>query len=143
MRSRNGTLFIGQVAVETGLTRDAVRYYERLGLLPRPARTAGRFRVYTRDAIARLRFIKQAQRFGLELREIRSLLAPADGRRREQCERVKGIVAKHLAEVDARLDELGRFRETLAAALDACTQALQRKEHIGCPVINQLGSHES
>lgn len=70
---------IGAMASASGLTPDAIRYYERLGLVPNPPRTDGGFRVYPPDTVARLRFIKQAQKLGLDLREIRELLAPAAG----------------------------------------------------------------
>ena len=131
---------IGAIARATSLTPDAVRYYERVGLVPKPARTEGGFRVYPPDTVARLRFIKQAQKLGLELKEIRDLLAPANGRRREQCGRVRSVLAKHLADIDARMRELEAFRQTLEAALDQCDHALRMKETIPCPVVTQLGS---
>ena len=97
---------IGAIARATSLTPDAVRYYERVGLVPKPARTDGGFRMYPPDTVARLRFIRQAQKLGLELKEIRDLLAPANGRRREQCGRVRSVLAKHLADIDTRMREL-------------------------------------
>lgn len=130
---------IGTIAAATGLTRDAIRYYERVGLVPKPARTQGGFRAYPPDTVARLRFVKQAQQLGLELREIRNLLAPANGRRREQCQRVRDVLAKHLAGVKTRMRELEMFRRTLQAALDQCERALHAKETIPCPVVNALG----
>ena len=65
---------IGELATLTGLTRDALRYYEREGLLDRPARTPGRFRIYTSSAIERVRFIKRAQALGFTLAEIQELV---------------------------------------------------------------------
>lgn len=130
---------IGTIAAATGLTPDAIRYYERVGLVPKPARTQGGFRVYPPDTVARLRFVKQAQQLGLELREIRDLLAPASGRQREQCQRVRDVLAKHLADVKARIGELEAFRATLQTALDQCDRALQTKDTIPCPVVNALG----
>lgn len=132
---------IGAIAATTGLTPDAVRYYERLGLVPKPARTQGGFRVYPPDTVARLRFIKQAQKLGLELKEIRDLLRPANGRRREQCQQVRSVLAKHLEDVEARMRELEAFRETLQGALEQCDRALKVKETIACPVVTELGSH--
>jgi DNA-binding transcriptional MerR regulator len=129
---------IGTIAEATGLTPDAIRYYERLGLVPKPARTAGGFRVYPPNTVARLRFVKQAQTLGLELREIRDLLAPANGRRGEQCRRVRDMLAKHLAEVEARMRELGTYRDTLHGAIDRCDRALETRETIPCPVVRDL-----
>ena len=129
---------IGAVAAAAGLTPDAVRYYERLGLLPKPPRTAGRFRMYPTETVARLRFIRQAQGLGLELREIRELLAPAAGRRREHCQRVRAMLQGHLDDTDRRLEELTAFRRTLDKALNDCDRALRRNEDVGCPVVHRL-----
>ncbi len=134
---------IGMVADATGLTPDAIRYYERLGLLPKAARTEGGCRVYPPGTIARLRFVKQAQTLGLTLKEIRELLGPVDGRRREQCERVRSVLARHLADVHARIHDLETFRETLQSALEQCDRALRRKEIIDCPVVSRLGSEQA
>jgi DNA-binding transcriptional MerR regulator len=131
---------IGGIASATGLTPDAIRYYERLGLVPKPTRTEGGFRLYGPDTVARIRFIKQAQKLGLELKEIRDLLRPADGRRREQCQQVRSVLAKHLTDVDARMHELQAYRETLQTALDQCDRALKMKATISCPVVRDLGS---
>jgi DNA-binding transcriptional MerR regulator len=133
-----GAQRIGAIATATGLTPDAVRYYERLGLVPTPARTEGGFRVYPPDTVSRVRFIKQAQKLGLELKEIRELLAPANGRRREQCERVRRLLATHLADIDARMRELESFRRTLHAALGDCDRALRMKATVECPVVSHL-----
>ena len=108
--------------------------------MSKPARTEGGFRNYPLDTIARVRFIKQAQRLGLELKEIRQLLAPANGRRREQCGRVRSLLATHLIDVESRMRELESFRDTLRAALGQCDRALRMKETIACPVITELGS---
>ncbi|MBI1873674.1 MAG: MerR family transcriptional regulator [Acidobacteria bacterium] len=131
---------IGPIATATGLTRDTIRYYERLGLVCKPARTDGGFRLYPPDTVTRLRFIKQAQKLGLALKEIRDLLGPANGRRRDQCQRVRGVLAKHLSDVEARMRELEAFRQTLQAAVKQCDRALRRGETISCPVVDHLGS---
>lgn len=134
---------IGSIATAVGLTPDAVRYYERLGLVQKPARTEGGFRLYPPDTVERLRFIKQAQKLGLALKEIRDLLGPANGRQPSQCRRVRGVLARHLADVEARMRELEAFRQTLDAAVEECDRALRRGETISCPVVNHLGSeHE-
>ncbi len=64
-------LKIGEVAAQTGLSVDALRYYERLGLLPRAARTPSGYRLYDRRVIERVDFIKRAHRVGFTLEEIR------------------------------------------------------------------------
>lgn len=136
---RERSLQIGAIAAAAGMTPDAVRYYERLGLLPAPARTSGRFRTYSADTLSRLRFIQQAKRLGLRLQDIRELLTPARGRPRDQCAHVRALLARHLADVEARLRELKDFRRTLEDALSQCDRALRTNGRIGCPVVDQLG----
>ena len=140
---KTGGLRIGALASASGLTPDAVRYYERLGLLPKPTRTSGRFRVYPAETVNRLRFIRQAKGLGLELREICELLVPVNGRQRAQCERVQSLLARHLRDVEARLEELQAFRRTLEGALSDCDRALRRGENIPCPVVANLEKQES
>ena len=65
------TCRIGELAAQSGLTPDALRYYERLGLLPAPARSQGGFRLYPITTLDRLNFIKRAQLLGFHLEEIR------------------------------------------------------------------------
>jgi DNA-binding transcriptional MerR regulator len=72
------SLTVSTLGAEVGLSADTVRYYERMGLLPAPARTAAGYRQYGAEAITRLRFVKSAQRVGLRLREIAELLAICD-----------------------------------------------------------------
>lgn len=138
-QAHQARLRIGPIATATGLTPDAVRYYERLGLLPPAPRTSGGFRLYGPDTIERIQFIKRAQQFGLELREIRELLAPANGRRREQCQHVRAVLERHLAALEARVRELQAFRRTLQGAVTECDRALRLKEIVECPVVDQLG----
>ena len=71
-------LTVSALAGQVGLSADTVRYYERVGLLPEPARSAAGYRLYDQDAVGRLRLIKGAQRAGLRLREIGELLQVAD-----------------------------------------------------------------
>lgn len=134
---------IGAIAAATGLTPDTIRYYERTGLVPKPVRTEGGFRLYPPEIVVRLRFIKQAQKLGLALAEIRDLLGPANGRRREQCQRVRAVLARHLTDVDTRMRELDAFRNTLRAAIEQCDRALRLRETIACPVVSRLGSGDA
>lgn len=72
------TYQIGKLAARSGLTPDALRYYERMGLLAHPQRTSGGFRVYPVETLERLHFIKQAQMVGLTLSEIAALVTYQD-----------------------------------------------------------------
>ncbi len=129
MQFGEGRYRIGEVAARTGLTPDALRYYERLGLLPRSRRTDGGFRIYTSDALERVRFIKQAQTIGLSLGEIRELVRRLDGDKGEEPSGVTALVVARLTEVDAKLGELREFRRTLKRYLQRpAGSSLERHE---------------
>lgn len=111
------TYTVSELAKQVGATADTLRYYERIGLLPEPPRTAAGYRQYGPEDAERLRFIKRAQRFGLRLEDIGELL-----RIREEglcpCGRTRNLLAERLAELDAELDELRRLREDVVTMLD-------------------------
>lgn len=107
------TFTIGELASRSGLTPDALRYYEKLGIIAAAPRTSGGFRVYTEDVLERLRFIKQAQLHGLTLAEIRELLRLDQRHRANQCREVRALLQRKLADLDVRLRELQEFRRTL------------------------------
>ena len=134
---------IGELAAQSGVSRDALRYYERLGLMPRARRTTGGFRLYPPVALERIRFIKQAQLHGLTLREIRELLGFLDRRGRERCRHVQKLLTRKLADVDGRLQLLQEFRQTLGAYLGQCERALGRSADEECPVVRELSGDQS
>ena len=109
-------LTVSALADRVGLSPDAVRYYERCGLLPEPARSAAGWRLYDEHAVGRLRFVKGAQRVGLRLREIRELLEVVD-RGQCPCGHTDALLRQRLAEVDAELVRLGALRAELARLL--------------------------
>jgi DNA-binding transcriptional MerR regulator len=92
--SSKGTFTIGELAARVGMTPDALRYYERLGVIAPVQRTSGGFRVYTADVIERLRFIKQVQLHGLTLAEIRELLRIDVRRGANQCRHVQQLLTE-------------------------------------------------
>jgi DNA-binding transcriptional MerR regulator len=132
------TYQIGELAARSGLTPDALRYYERLGLLPPPQRTPGGFRVYTPAALDRVRLIKQAQTLGLSLQEIRDLVSYADRGGMKRCQRVHDLLQRKIADLDVRLAELQEFRRTLQGYFEECEQALAQHNRAECPVIEHL-----
>lgn len=128
---------IGEVAAKTGVTVDTLRYYERLGVLPRARRTAGGLRRYSDDAIRQIRFVQQAQTLGLTLNDVRQLLTDQGRAGRERCQRVRNLLDHRLKDVDAKLAELRAFRLTLRAHLAECDRALEHDQP-SCPVITEL-----
>lgn len=138
---RDRPLRIGALAAATGLTRDALRYYERLGLLPRPHRTSGGFRLYPASAAERVRFIRQAQRLGMSLAEVAFLVRADVAGGPGRCVEVRDLLRAKLEELQRRLTELETFGRSLRAHLDGCDQALassERARSCGCPLIDAL-----
>jgi DNA-binding transcriptional MerR regulator len=111
------TLRIGEVAAATGLSVEALRFYERRGLLGRPARTASGYRAYDASVVERLAFIKRAQAIGFSLDEIAEILEMR-GRGEAPCQEVREAARRKLSELDERLRELRRYRNELARTLD-------------------------
>jgi DNA-binding transcriptional MerR regulator len=112
---------ISKLAGRVGVSPDALRYYERRGLLARPARGRNGYRFYGEEAVERLRFIKNAQHMGLRLDDVQELLEIAD-RGACPCGHTSEVVKRRLAQIDAELDRLQAMRRQLIALGDvACT----------------------
>jgi DNA-binding transcriptional MerR regulator len=111
------SLTVSNLGAEVGLSAATVRYYERLGLLPKPERTAAGYRQYQQDAIERLRFIKSAQRLGLRLREVGELLAICD-QGLCPCGHSEALLRGRMAEIDTQVAELQAVRGELARVVE-------------------------
>lgn len=109
---------MAELAGLVGLSADTVRYYERVGLLPPPARTSSGYRSYDRDAVDRLHFVQGAQRLGLTLKDIRELLAVRDTGVCP-CEPAEDLLRRRLADLDAEMARLAALREQMVAMADA------------------------
>jgi len=107
---------IGEVSRRTGVGIEALRFYERSGLLDRPRRTESGYRLYGPDVLDRVAFIKQAQVLGFTLQEIKTLIEEKrDGK--SPCAEVREIVRTRLSEIDHRIAELTRYRDDLTDTL--------------------------
>jgi DNA-binding transcriptional MerR regulator len=115
-------LRVAELAAAVGLAPDTIRYYERAGLLPPPERTAAGYRSYDTAAVDRLRFVQGAQRLGLRLADVRSLLAVRDTGTCP-CEPAEDLLRRRLAEVDAEIARLVALRAEMAAMADALPAA--------------------
>ncbi len=132
-------LFTGKVAQAAGLSVQAVRYYERLGLLPPAERTAGGYRAYRPEAVERLRFIRQAQAAGFRLKEIREILRMKFAGQ-SPCECVRTMLQRKLEQVEREMAELARFRRELRETLKR-SRKLPRLPHSAsaiCPMIESM-----
>ena len=132
------SLRIGEVARRTGITVEALRYYEREGLLPAPARSASGIRRFKPDIVSRVQFVKQAQAAGLTLRDIRQLTGLERGRSRSVCQRMRKVLAQRLQDIDGRLHELQTFRTTLEGLIKSCDSALAVGTEPKCPSLDIL-----
>jgi DNA-binding transcriptional MerR regulator len=130
-------LKIGEVSKRSGVRVEALRFYERQGLLGRPVRTESGYRLYDESVLAQLEFVKRAQALGFSLAEIARLTAESRAGQ-SPCAEVREIVRVRLRELDERLAELERYRKELAAALDEWERTGDRPGHV-CGLIE--GSH--
>ena len=110
---------IGQLSASTGCPVETIRYYEREGLLPEPARSSGNYRLYAEPHEQRLRFILHCRMLDMTLSEIRTLLNYHD-HPYQPCDAVDGLIDDHLAHVDARITQLVALREALATLRLRC-----------------------
>ena len=112
---------IGEVAERSGVPAKTIRFWEDQRLLPAPARTPASYRDYDPAVLERLAFIRHAQAAGLTLQHIRQVLDIRDGGR-QPCVHVTGLIARRLGEVEARLAELTRARDQLAALAERAAE---------------------
>lgn len=103
---------IGELAQRTGVGRETIRFYEKIGVLPQPVRTSGNYRDYTDEHVVRLIFVRQARDLGFELDEIEVLLRLKEGSAcKVAAEQIEQLRARAKAKIDALqtlLDELQR-----------------------------------
>jgi len=138
MDAHTAEMTIGKVARKAGLAIDTVRYYEREGLLEKPARAASGYRHYSSDAVARLRFIRQAKELGFSLNEIKELLSlrVTPGK---SCGDVRTHAEHKIADVDRRIANLKRVRGALVKLTSACSGKGPVSQ---CPILEALDHKE-
>ena len=121
----SGQLTIGRVADQAGVSVDTIRYYERLGLLPKPARTPAGYRTYSPAVINRLALVRNAQRFGFPLRAIAGFLHVRESGGKP-CHDVRAAAARMLEAVDRQIADLVATRRHMRATLRSWDAALAR-----------------
>jgi DNA-binding transcriptional MerR regulator len=126
---------IGIVAKKIGLSVDAIRFYERNGVLPRPPRTQGGFRRYGENDIETLTFVRRVQGLGFKLSEIRGLLR-LRGNRLQPCAPVQRRLQEKLTDVQRKLGDLQKLEHELRLALRNCNKEL-RKRDVHCPILRE------
>ena len=126
----------GQLAAEAGVNIQTIRFYERRGILPKPARTQGGYRDYPADSARLIRFIKRAQDLGFTLTEIEDLLRLRNNRR-ASCAVVKSAARGKVAAVDAKIADLKAMKRALAVLLTSCERNDGDRQ---CPILESLES---
>ena len=132
---------IGQMSKQSGVSIDAIRFYERSRLLVAPTRSEGGFRLYSSDDLAALRFIRSLQSLGFSLNEIREFasLRTNDLRARSA---VRTLLDRKLKDIHAKRVSLTELEDELKAALTKCNSQLKRpkgKKNGRCPVLTVFG----
>lgn len=111
---------IGELATETGVNIETIRYYERAGILPAPARAANNYRIYSDTHRRRLRFVRRARDLGFTLAEVQTLLSMIDGGE-YTCAEAKALGETHLSDVQAKIADLHRMESALIDVVAGCS----------------------
>ena len=123
-----------EVAAQAHVNAQTLRYYERRGLLPEPARTRSGYRNYTDDAVRVVRFVKHAQQLGFNLGDIEDLLHLSAGGP-TACDEARTMARSRIADMEQRIKELGRMRDALARLIDTCDQPRAERD---CPILRDI-----
>ena len=123
---------ISEVSARLSLSRDTLRYYEKIGLLNKVERSDSGFRRYTEQDISRLRFVQRAQKMNFSLAEIAELLQMRENPQQARDE-VRQLTAAKLMDIETRLEELLSLRNELQLLLNLC-----RNTEGGCPIIENI-----
>ena len=127
-------LTIGQLAEQAHVNRETVRYYERRRLLQRPSRSIAGYRVFSDDALRRLRFIRHAKMLGFSLEEIKALLA-LRVHSIDTCDRVRERTLVKISDIERKIGALQEMRRALGDLVSACARRRRTDE---CPILDSL-----
>jgi Cu(I)-responsive transcriptional regulator len=130
-------LSIGQAARTAGTVAETIRYYEKIGLLPKPARTSGNYRSYGVPEVSRLTFIRRARELGFRLDQVRTLLSLSDDRGKS-CAEVDEIARAHLETVEQKIADLTALKRELSSIISQCDQGTIED----CRILEALGPTE-
>lgn len=125
---------IGELSRQTGCNIETIRYYERIGVLPKPIRR-GRYRSYEIADVKRLSFVRRARELGFPIDGVRALLALAEGGR-ASCSDARSLAEAHLNDVQTKIADLRRMEQVLGLTVEACDAG----DNSGCPLLDALAS---
>lgn len=125
---------IGELSKKTGLTIDAIRFYEKAGLIRAPERSEGGYRNYSSEAVMALKFISHCRSLDIPLAEIKKLLKVRSGSTRS-CREANEVINKHLLSLRLRIKNLKSLEKNLAQLRSVCSEEL---DPLDCPIIKNL-----
>lgn len=128
---------IGELARRTECQVETIRYYEKEGLLPEPARSGGNYRLYGAEHIERLQFIRHCRTLDMALEDVRTLLVYRDTPK-EDCGDVNALLDEHIGAVEVRMEELLQLKEHLMILRQKCTSAAPIQS---CGILRALSDH--
>ena len=126
-------LSIGKLSQQSGVNIETIRYYEKIGVMPAPGRSAGGFRIYGPDHLKRLSFVRRGRQLGFSLDEIRNLLRLVDGHG-HTCAEVHALMLSHLAEIRRKIRDLRRLQRAMAEMAARCSGESVPE----CPIVDAL-----
>jgi len=135
MKSQSTELSRGALATRAGVNIETIRYYEKIGLMPNPARSPGGHRVYNESQLKRLFFVRRSRELGFTIQETRELLELVDGGD-YTCAEVRDRTNSHLADITKKIDDLQKIQSTLKEMASMCDGGLVPE----CPVVDALYS---
>jgi DNA-binding transcriptional MerR regulator len=132
-------LTIGALAERTGCNPPTIRYYEEIGLLPRPGRRASGHRTYGDEDLRRLTFIRRCRDFGFPVERVRALVALTEASDRD-CAEARDVAQEHLDAVREKLAELQALERALASFVDSCNSVCAGGPAAQCTILEDLAT---
>lgn len=126
-------LSIGEMSKQSGVNIETIRYYEKIGVMPAPRRSANGYRLYGADHLKRLSFVRRSRELGFSLDEIRSLLRLVDGDA-YTCAQVRELTPDHLMEIRRKIADLKRLKRVMEQMAAQCSGDRAPE----CPIIDAL-----
>jgi MerR family mercuric resistance operon transcriptional regulator len=128
---------ISELAKETGVGVETIRFYERRGILKQPPSPAQGWREYGEDALSTVRYIRQGQQLGFKLAEMKRLQDKAGGEQQVFCESVRSATREKIGAVEEQIKQLRKMRRELQDFLTRCSA---KKKGERCPIYESLGA---
>lgn len=124
---------IGRLAGDTGVNIETIRYYEKIGIMPKPPRSGGGYRLYSNEHCKRLTFIRRGRELGFSPEELRELLKLVDDRS-YTCKQIRELTLEHVAEIRTKIADLKRLEQVMTNIASQCSG----KRVPDCAIIDAL-----